>query len=70
MHLLNVASAANRSAASLAYEAALLSHETPVSDAWFDRDIADYAFALVVVYRNRFRTYAKDLQVYGLGFRV
>jgi ABC-type antimicrobial peptide transport system permease subunit len=58
MQLLNIAALVNRTDGD--YEAALLLSETPVSDAWFDRDMNDYAFALVVHCRQRLSSYTKD----------
>ena len=58
MQLLNIAALVNRTDGD--YEAALLMTDTPVSDLWFDRDMNDYAFALVVQYRQRLTSYVKD----------
>jgi len=58
LQLLNIAAVANRS--NTALEDALVSLDTPVSDQWFDRDMNDYAFGLVVQYKYRLESYIKD----------
>lgn len=58
MQVLNLAALVNRSNGD--YEEALLSLETPVSDQYFDRDMNDYAFAVMVQYKHRLSAYTQD----------
>ena len=55
MQVLNVGALLNQTGGD--YEAAMLSLETPVSDAWFDRNIRDYGFAMVVPHWHRLHIY-------------
>jgi hypothetical protein len=59
VQMLNLASNTNKTGD---VESALLIKDTPVTDALLGDDMNQYAFSLVVMYKNRLRAYLKDTQ--------
>jgi len=59
VQLLNLASNANRTGD---FESAVLLPDTPVTDGVLGSDMNQYAFTMVVQYRDRLRAYLKDTQ--------
>jgi ABC-type antimicrobial peptide transport system permease subunit len=59
VQMLNLASNTNKTGD---VESALLLKDTPVTDALLGDDMNQYAFSLVVMYKNRLRAYLKDTQ--------